>query len=568
MERTADRSGGTDAASPPPQQGEWEAPQLSKRAIRLTMGGVMMAIFLASLDQTIVSTALPRIVADLGGFDRFTWITTAYIVASTSIVPLAGSIADVYGRKWLYVAGVSVFLIGSVLSGLAQSMDQLIAARAVQGLGGGTMMALSFVTVGDLFPPSERGKYQGIIAGMFGVSSVLGPTIGGFVTDNLSWHWIFYINLPLGIPVLFLFIRLFPDVKPARSRRIDWFGALLMVLSIVPALLTISVGGNESNWTEWRVITGFTVSAVSLPIFIWWGLTKPDPILPFAIFKNRIVAVSLVAIFFTGFAMFGAITFIPLLFQGVLGDSATASGSFLTPMMLGIVFGAAISGQVLSRTGGHYRVQGIIGLAIMSTGLGVLSTIDADTGRATALVGAIMMGFGLGTTFPLYTIAVQNAVDYRFLGVATSTTQFFRSIGGSIGLAIFGALLANRFTRHVEAQLPADVREAIDPSTLEEVSDSPNALINPASLDQLNSAFDGLGDRAPQLTASLIETLRVSLANSIADIFTVALGLVITALAVTLLLKEIPLKKRARPTAPKPVEPSAATAVTSPVADD
>lgn len=537
--------------------GEWEAPDLPRRAVLLTLGGVMLAMFLASLDQTIVATALPRIVADLGGFDRFTWITTAYIVASTSIVPLAGSIADVYGRKWLYVAGISVFLAGSVLSALAGTMDQLILARAVQGLGGGTMMALSFVTIGDLFPPSERGKYQGIIAGMFGISSVLGPTIGGFVTDNLSWHWIFYINLPLGIPVVLMFIRFFPHSKPAHKRRIDWIGAGLMVLAIVPGLLAISIGGNGNQWTEARVIAMFAVSAVALAGFVWWGLRSTDPILPFVIFKSRIVTVSMIVIFLTGFAMFGAITFIPLLFQGVLGDSPTASGSFLTPMMLGIVFGAASSGQVLSRTGGRYRIQGVIGLVIMSSGIGMLSTISADTGRATALIGAIVMGFGLGTTFPLFTIAVQNAVDYRFLGVATSSTQFFRSIGGSVGLAIFGAVLTNRFTHNVDSNVSSEIKDVLGADVLNQVSSSPNALVAPNSLEQLSAAFSVAGAAAPRLTAEFLETLRVALANSIGDIFKMALVLILVSLVGTLFLKEIPLKQRAKPGSDDEIKPPA-----------
>jgi hypothetical protein len=278
--------------------------------------------------------------------------------------------------------------------------------------------------------------------------------------------------------------------------------------------------------------------------------------MPFVIFKDRIVAVSLLAIFLTGMAMFGAITFIPLMFQGVLGDSATASGSFLTPMMLGIVFGAAISGQVLSRTGGHYRVQGVIGLAIMCAGIGTLSLISADTGRATALAGAVIMGLGLGTTFPLFTIAVQNAVPYQFLGVATSSTQFFRSIGGSIGLAIFGAFLVNRFSSNVAAGISTEVRAAIDPATLATMSDNPNALVDPNALAQLQAAFSGLGDRGAELSADFLETLRVSLANAIGDIFTLALGLIVLALVTTLFLKEIPLKRRGR-TASKPQEAEA-----------
>lgn len=481
------------------------------------------------------------------GFDRFTWITTAYIVASTSVVPLAGSVADVYGRKWLYVGGIAVFLAGSVLSASAQSMDALIAARAVQGLGGGIMMALSMVTIGDLFSPAERGKYMGIIAGMFGISSVLGPVVGGFVTDNLSWNWIFYINLPLGIPVLILFIRFFPDARPSKTRQIDWLGAALMVLTIVPMLLAISLGGNTGEWTKASVIAGFAVSLISGIVFVWWEFRVPDPLFPFRVYRDRIVAVSLAAIFLTGFAMFGAITFIPLLFQAVFGASATASGTFLTPMMLGMVFGAAGSGQILSRTGGHYRIQGVIGLGIMSAGIGILSLTSADSTRAMALTGAVVMGVGLGTTFPLFTIAVQNAVPYQFLGAATSSTQFFRSIGGSIGLAIFGAFMVNRFARNVESQLSQEMRDAVGPEQLASITKNPNALVDPAARERILGAFDSLGERSDEVAMEFFETLRASLAGAIGDIFTVALVVVLIAMGLTLFLKEIPLRSRGKP---------------------
>ena len=438
------------------KQEGWQPPSISKSQMRLTLGGMMMAMFLSSLDQTIVATALPQIGGDLGGFERFTWVATAYIVASTTIVPLAGSIADLYGRKWLYIVGITVFLIGSILAGLTPTMTGLIGARAVQGLGGGVMMALAFVIIGDLFPPAERGKYMGIVASVFGISSVIGPTLGGFITDSLSWRWVFFINLPLGAIILIAFFIAFPDIRPKGERRIDFPGAILLILGIVPLLLGLTWGGANNNWGSARVIVAFVISVVALITFVIVELRSKDPILPLKVFGSRVVAIPLIAVFLTGFAMFGAFVFIPLLFQGALGASATSSGAFLTPMMLGMVFGAAISGQILSRTGGHYRWQGLIGLIIMGVGFGMLSRVSLDTQFVEAVVAAVVMGFGLGSTFPLYTIAIQNAVPYQYLGISTSATQFFRSIGGSIGLAVLGAVMLTRFDKAVLGNLPPE----------------------------------------------------------------------------------------------------------------
>ncbi len=416
-------------------QAEWNDPGLTHRQIRLTLIGVMFAMFLASLDQTIVATAIPRIMADLDGFDRVTWVSSAYIVASTSVVLITGAVSDVYGRKWLFVGGISIFLIGSVLAASSQSMNALIIFRGIQGLGGGMIMALSFVTIGDLFPPAERAKYQGIIAAMFGISSVLGPTLGGVITDQLSWEWIFLVNIPLGIPIIFLFIRLFPNAKKdGPKRKIDVGGAVLIVLAIVPALLGLSWGGNQYEWSHPVVLGSLAFSAFMVFVFALYETRVADPILPLAVFKNRVVGIALLVILLTGFAMFGGIFFVPLLFQGVLGASPTASGSFLTPMMLGIVFGAAISGQVLSRTGGHYRVQGILGLSIMGIGTLMLSRVSGETTHSYALISAVVMGFGLGTSFPLYTIAIQNGVPQQFLGIATSSCLLYTSPSPRDGL--------------------------------------------------------------------------------------------------------------------------------------
>ena len=282
------------------------------------------------------------------------------------MVPIAGRLSDLYGRKAFFLGGICIFLIGSVLAGVSQSMNQLIAFRAVQGIGGGCIMAMSLTTIGDLFSPAERGKYQGIVAGVYGLSSVIGPTLGGFITDSLSWNWVFYVNLPVGLPVVALFIRFFPNIRPVgRIHRLDYAGMALLALIVVPLLIGLSLGGVQYEWVSPQVIGILAFAAVMILIFVAVERRARDPIMPLSIYSNRTVSVSLVAVFLTGFGMFGAIIFIPLFFQGALGASATSSGSFLTPMMLGMVVAAGLSGQTLSRLGGHYRIQGLVGIVVM-----------------------------------------------------------------------------------------------------------------------------------------------------------------------------------------------------------
>ena len=343
-----------------------------RRQIVITMACAMTGLFLAALDQTVVGTAMPRIIAELGGFDRYTWVTTAYIVASTITVPVVGRLSDIFGRKFFYLLGLILFLIGSFASGTATSMDQLIAFRAFQGMGGGVLLSLAFVIVGDLFAPSERGKIQGVVAAVFGLSSVIGPTLGGFLTDTLSWNWIFYINLPIGIALVLLMLRFFPRVEPdVMDRSIDVVGIVTLVLTVVPLLLGLSLAGVEYSWSSPIIIGLFAASAIFLVAFIFTELRHPNPIMPLEIYKNRVISVALLAVFVTGFGMFSAIIFIPLFFQGVLGASATSSGSFLTPMMLGIVTGAAISGQLVSRIG-SYRIPATFGVVLMTTAVFLL----------------------------------------------------------------------------------------------------------------------------------------------------------------------------------------------------
>ncbi len=525
---------------------------LPRRQLVLTLAGVMMAMFLASLDQTVVGTAMPRVIADLGGFDRYTWVTTSYMVASTTVVPIVGRLTDMYGRKWFFVAGIAVFLVGSVLSGLSQSMGQLIVFRAFQGLGAGVMMANAFVTIGDLFPAKDRGKYSGLMSAVFGLSSVVGPMLGGFVTDSLSWHWVFFINLPLGVPVVALFIRFFPQTGVSGLKhKVDYLGMVTLVLSIVPLMLALSWGGVQYDWGSPQVVGALALAAVMAVLFILVELRAAEPILPLDLFRNGVVSVSMIAIFLTGFGMFGAIVFVPLFFQGVLGASATSSGSFLTPMMLGVVAGSILSGQALSRWGGRYRAQGLIGLAIVAVGMFALSRISVDTTHAHAVAGIVTIGFGMGITFPVFTIAVQNAVPYRIMGVATSSTQFIRSVGGSVGLAILGAFMVRQFSSGLATAIAEPVRLAMPPDRLAQLSHNPQALMRPDALASLQGAFGQMGPQGAVLAQQLLQSLRSALASAIGHVFLVSVVAVAAAFLVTLFLKEIPLRERQPEVAPR-----------------
>jgi EmrB/QacA subfamily drug resistance transporter len=518
---------------------------MPRRQVVFTMGGLMLALFLAALDQTVVSTAMPRIIADLGGFDRFTWVTTSYLVASTTAVPIVGRLSDLYGRKAFFIGGIIVFLVGSVLAGASQTMNQLIFFRAIQGIGGGSMMALSFASVGDLFPPAERGKYQGIVAGVFGLSSVIGPTLGGFITDNLSWNWVFYINVPLGLAVIVLFIRFFPHIRPDRlARRLDYAGMALLVLIVVPLLVGLSLGGVEFEWLSLQVVGILLFAILMIVAFIAVEQRAAEPIMPLSIYSNRVVSISLLAVFITGFGMFGAIIFVPLFFQGVLGASATSSGSFLTPMMLSMVVAATLAGQTLSRFGGHYRIQGLIGIAIMCGGMVLMSRMTADTSYVQAVGSIVVMGLGLGITFPSFTISVQNAVPHNLLGVVTSATQFYRSVGGALGLAVLGSYMASRFAAGLSDSLPAEVRRALPEEQLSEMSNNPQVLVNPEALAGLKASLADGGEQGAEVLSILLMTLRESLAGAISDVFVLGAITLAVGFVATIFLKEVPLRTR------------------------
>ncbi len=518
---------------------------LPRKVVFTTFVGVLLAMFLSSLDQTIVGTAMPKVIAELGGFAHYTWVTTAYLIASTVVVPITGKLTDIYGRKWFYIAGIIIFMIGSLLSGLSQSMLQLICFRAFQGIGAGIMMANAFTVIADLFAPAERGKYQGFITGVFGLSSIIGPTLGGFITDRFSWHWVFLINIPLAILIVVLFIFFFPQLKrDSLKHRIDWAGITTLILTVVPAMLALTWGGVEYPWISIQIIGIFLFALVMLGIFIVVEKRHAEPIIPINLFANPIISVSLGISFLSGMCMFGGIIFIPLFFQGVLGLSATTSGSFLTPMMLGQVSGSLLSGQLLSRAGGHYRIQGIFGLGIMAVGLFLLSRMTASTPYSAAVINIVVMGFGLGITMPLYTIAVQNAVPYNVLGAATSTVAFSRTIGGSFGLAVFGTIMTNNFAASFLTRIPEMLKSVIPLSTLSAMASNPQVLLSPDAQNQIKNLLSPLGAQGTTAYNQLLKALRQSLDSALAQGFLIGLVIILIAFVLNFFMREIPLRKK------------------------
>ncbi|MFA5308915.1 MAG: MDR family MFS transporter [Dehalococcoidales bacterium] len=516
---------------------------LPRKQIIITFAGVLLAMFLSSLDQTIVGTAMPRIIADLGGFTQYTWVTTAYIITSAVAIPITGKLTDMYGRKYFYLGGIAIFVLASVACGLSNTMVQIIIFRGVQGIGGGVMMANAFTVIGDLFPPAVRGKYQGIMSAVFGLSAVIGPTLGGYITDNLSWHWVFFVNVPLGLLVITLFVFFFPHIKPDNLKHtIDYPGVACLVLMVVPLLLALTWGGVEYPWGSAIIIGLFAVSVVALGLFLLAEQRAKEPLIPLSLFQNRIVTISFIMVFLTSMGMFGAITFIPLFFQGVLGATATASGNFVTPMMLGTVTGSFLSGQALSRIGGHYKLQGVIGVGIMMVGMFLLSRMNIDTTNGEAIRNMIIAGFGLGITMPLYTIAVQNAVPYKILGVATSSTAFFRSIGGSVGLAIFGSVMSNRFAAELLTRVPQDFVNAVPPDQLSTLAHNPEALMSSDAQAQLQGMVSHLGDKGPAVLQQVLQAMRESLALSISHVFLYSCAAVVLAFIINFFIKEIPLR--------------------------
>lgn len=530
---------------------------LTSRERWAIMGAIMLGLFLSAMDQTVVGTALPRIIADLSGLELYSWVFTSYMLASTASVPIVGKMGDIFGRKRFFLAGIVVFLIGSMLCGAAQSMMQLILFRGLQGIGGGFIFANAFALIGDLYPPVERGKYAGLMSGVFGIASIIGPLVGGFITDNLDWRWVFYVNIPLGLVALAVLARVLPGhERPAQRRPLDYAGAVTLVAAIVPLLLAFSWAGTDYAWTDIRVLAPMAFAAAMAVTFFIIERRAAEPIVPLSLFQNRVFAVCTAVTFVSGAAMFAGTVYIPLFMQGVLDFSATNAGLVLTPMTLAMVAGSAISGQIISRTG-RYKALVVVGLLVATGGLLLLSRLGAGSSQVAGMAAMAVLGFGLGLSFPALVLASQNAVPFSMMGVTTSLNTFARSVGGTIGVAIMGSLLTRRLDGELAASLPAEVRREA-PAPLIQALSNPRVLLDDGALQRLRDEGFGavFGADATRLFEISIASMRGALAVSITDVFLVAAGVMAVAFATSLLLREIPIATSGRRTE-SPASPGA-----------
>ncbi|MFI5486864.1 MDR family MFS transporter [Micromonospora echinaurantiaca] len=504
---------------------EHAPPALNSRQIRLLMLGLMTGMLLAALDQTIVGTALPTIVGELGGINHYSWVVTAYLLASTASTPLYGKMADLFGRRPVFLFSIGTFLVGSLLAGLSQDMTQLIVTRGIQGLGAGGLMTLAFTIISDVVPPRERGRYQGLFGAVFGISSVAGPLVGGYFAET-DWRWIFYINVPLAILAILVcsrVMRLVPFTR--REHAIDWLGAGLLVAGVSCLLLALSWGGNEFAWGSGVIIGLFVAGAVLGVLFVLQEARVAEPILPLRLFRSRTFALANSAGFVLGLVMFGSIIFIPLYLQIVKGASPTRSGLLMLPMMAGIIVTSVLTGRAMSRIG-RYKWFPVVGSAVLLVGMLLFTQLHVGTSLWLAFGFMVVIGVGLGLCMQSLILAVQNAVSMRDLGAGTSAATFFRSLGGAFGVAILGAVLSARLTSGLAdrlpgaiAQLPPPEQAAVaasggadisvnDPATIMALPAPVRAAVQTAFVESLDRVF---------LTAGVIAILAVLVTLALPD---------------------------------------------------
>lgn len=513
---------------------------LSHKRKMTIMVAIIAAMFFSAINQTIVSTAMPRIIAILGGMDYYTWVITIYMLTSTISTVLVGKLSDIYGRKPFILGGIIFFIIGAFLTGLSKDIFQLITYRGIQGIGAGIIMASAFTAVGDLFSPRERGKWTGVMMAVFGFSSVIGPTLGGWIVDHMNWEWVFWIFLPLGIVAFFLILFLFPKVEKRQSESIDYWGSLFLTLTIVPLLLGFSWAGTKYAWGSQEIIGLFGAAVVAMLIFIVIEMKVKSPVLPLSLFKNSIVTLSNSIGFLMNAGMMGALIYLPFFVQGVEGISPTYSGYVTMPMSISMVFISAFTGRWITKTG-KYKRYALYSMPIMIIGMVIMAYMDTIW---LAVISMIVFGLGLGLGMPVFSLTVQNAVRPDELGVATASSQLFRNLGGTIGIAVMGTIMAtsmkNSLQSAAEAAPPVDLSK-LDPKVAEQLShlQNPALLLDHPKLAEMQQT---LPEQVQPILTNMIEMLRDALSGALTTVFLSGAALLVVAMVLVLFLKEIPLR--------------------------
>ena len=501
------------------------------REVMTVLGGLMLGMLVASLNMTLVAPAMPRIVAELGGIDYYSWIALSSIVASTVVVPIVGKLSDIYGRKSFYMGGIVVFAIGSALSGVAPNFGFLIGARVVQGVGMGTLQPLSQAIIGDVIPPRERGKYQGLMGAVFGLAAIVGPLVGGWITDHASWRWLFFVNLPFAVLALVAIWRFMHIPHLHRDHAIDVWGIVTMSGALVALLLATELGGNDYPWASVQIIGLYAVAVLLAGAFVAIEARVAEPVLPLRLWSNSIFTFSNLAGMGVAMAMFGAIYFIPVFIQGVLGDNASSSGTILVPMLVTMIVASIGNGFLISRTG-RYKVATLAGLAVMGAGFYLLTLLDIHSGNAEVVRDMLVIGVGLGMAMQTFTLIVQNSVSRTDLGVATAATQLFRSLGSAIGIAIMGTLLTQNLQADILKHLPPPVAAQFKASGRQANAGS---VLDPSQLQHLPPAIVG--------------AVRAGIADSLHAVFVAGVPMVVLAFVAALFIREIPLRRTAHVTA-------------------
>ncbi len=515
------------------------------------LSGLTAAILLAGLDQTVVATALPRIVTELGGLSQLSWVFTAYMLTSTITVPIYGKLSDIFGRRGLFFGGIAVFLLGSVLCGLSQNMTQLIFFRGLQGVGAGSMMVNVLAVIGDTFPRKEQARWQGMIGAVFGVTSVVGPLLGGWITDNLGWRWIFYVNLPVGVAAIAILAHSLPaTAHKIKERSIDFWGAFLVTLFLVPLLLAFVWAGSRYAWNSIQTIGLFVLASLSLSAFIWVERRAKDPIVSLQLFKNRVFSVAIIAIFLTTIGMFGIILYLPLFAQGVVGVSATSAGLILVPMMLSMAVTSILGGQMVARNG-NYKIVSIVAVAVMAVGMFLFSQISIGSSSLELTYRMIIVGVGLGPTMAVFVFAIQNAFERDRLGEVTASAQLFRGLGATVGSAILGGVMNAQlaqfrptlqndpFVTLIKKHSPAGF-PPVDSNTVQQ-------FLSPQGQARMRAIIaqtpESVHDQLLGGFGNFLHTIKFAFSRSLAQTYLIGFAIIVVAFIVVFFLPQLSIRK-------------------------